>query len=117
MRRLVDAPKPLLSFFFCQSTIPALNNALSVLRGLVYMLVTRKEDLFQYVYKRYKTAGRQLFEGLNALREILLDALNDASLPPTYLLIDALEECSFGMSELLKIITNAGIRRRSWSKC
>jgi hypothetical protein len=73
--RLVKDSEPLLSFF-CQSTVPALNNALSVLRGLVYMLVTQREDLLRYVQERYKAAGRQLFKGPNAvyaLRGMLSD--------------------------------------------
>jgi hypothetical protein len=48
------------------------------------------------VQKRYEDVGKQLFEGPNAvyaLREILSDMLDDASLPPTYLLVDALDEC------------------------
>ena len=115
-RRRIDDLEPLLSFFFCQSTQPELNNALSVLRGLVYMLVTQREDLLRYVQKRYKAAGRQLFEGPNAvysLRSILSDMLDDGSLPPTYLLVDALDECTSGLSELLRIITDASLARRS----
>jgi hypothetical protein len=106
----------LLAYFFCQSTQPELNNALSVLRGLVYMLVTQSGDLLRYVQQRYKTVGKQLFEGPNAiyaLREVLSDMLNDASLPPTYLLVDALDECTSGLSELLGIITDTSLTRRS----
>ena len=51
-RRLIDNPDSMLSSFFCQSTQPELNNALSVLQGLVYMLVTQREDLLRYVQKR-----------------------------------------------------------------
>jgi hypothetical protein len=113
---LSDNPTPLVSFFFCQSTIPALNNAVSVLRGLVYMLVKQRSSLLQYVQEKYKTAGKQLFEGHNAIYamgKILSDMLNDASLPPTYLLVDALDECDSGRSELLRIITDASVGRRS----
>ncbi|CAN9292460.1 unnamed protein product [Alternaria alternata] len=115
-RRRIDNPEPLLSFFFCQSTQPGLNNALSVLRGLVYMLVTQSGDLLRYVQQPYKTVGKQLFEGPNAIYAmggILSDVLNDASLPPTYLLVDALDECTSGLSELLRIITDTSLTRRS----
>ncbi|KAJ4331969.1 hypothetical protein N0V95_009770, partial [Ascochyta clinopodiicola] len=108
--------RPLLAYFFCQSTRPELNNAVSVLRGLVYLLVAQKEELVRHVQKRYETVGKQLFEGPNAiyaLREMLSDMLNDASLPPTYLLVDALDECTSGLSEVLQVITDASIRRRS----
>jgi hypothetical protein len=66
------------------------------------------------VQKRYETVSRLLFEGPNAvhmLREILSDILNGPSLPPTYLLIDALDECTSGLSELLYIITDASLRQ------
>lgn len=79
----------LLAYFFCQSSRPELNNAAAVLRGLIYLLVEQREGLFEHVQKRYKASGRQLFEGANtiyALREMLSDILNDASLQITYLL-------------------------------
>jgi hypothetical protein len=119
---LLEAPvlsnnsTPLVSFFFCQSTIPALNNAVSVLRGLIYMLVKQRDSLLRYVQEEYEVASKQLFNGHNAiysLRSILSNILNDASLPPTYLLVDALDECTFGLSELLHIITDASLGRRS----
>jgi hypothetical protein len=113
---LSDNPTPLVSFFFCQSTIPALNNAVSVLRGLIYMLVKQRDSLLRYVQEEYEVAGKQLFNGHNAiysLRSILSNILNDASLPPTYLIVDALDECTSGLSELLHIITDASLGRRS----
>jgi WD40 repeat protein len=113
---LDDDSTPLLSYFFCQDTNPVLNNAASVLRGLIYMLAVQRESLLQYVQKEYVIAGRQLFEGHNAiysLRGILSNMLNDASLPQTYLLVDALDECTSGLSDLLKIITDDSIGRQS----
>lgn len=112
-----NASRPqLLTYFFCQSTRPELNNAVSVLRGLIYLLVAQRKDTIRHVQKRYKTVGKQLFEGPNAIYamgEILSDMLDDASLPPTYLLVDALDECTSGLSELLRIITDTSLVRRS----
>jgi hypothetical protein len=113
--RSVTKP-PLLAYFFCQSTRPELNNATSVLRGLIYLLIAQREELMRHVQKRYESVGRLLFEGPNAvyaLGEILADMLDDASLPPTYLLVDALDECTSGLSELLEVITDASVGRRS----
>ncbi|RII04530.1 hypothetical protein CUC08_Gglean011202 [Alternaria sp. MG1] len=113
---LTDNPTPLLSFFFCQNTVPTLNNAVSVLRGLIYMLAKKRPDLLRYVLEDYTVAGKHLFEGPNAvysLQNILLDMLHDASLPPTYLLIDALDECTSGLSELVHVITRASLGQRS----
>ena len=106
----------LLAYFFCQSTRPELNTAVSVLRGLIYLLIAQRQDMMRHLQKRYETVGKKLFEGPNvvyALREILSDMLNDASLPPTCLLIDALDECTSGLSELLQVITDTSLGRRS----
>ncbi|RYN74713.1 hypothetical protein AA0120_g12228 [Alternaria tenuissima] len=114
-RRRMDDPEPLLSFFFCQNTVPALNNAVSVLRGLIYMLVKQRDSLLRYVQEKHRIAGRQLFKGHNAvysLQSILSNILNDASLPPTYLLIDALDECTSSLSKLLQVIIDASLRRQ-----
>jgi hypothetical protein len=99
----------LLAYFFCQSTMPELNNAVSVLRGLIYMLVTQREQLMRHVQQQYKATGSRLFEGPNAiyaLKRILSDILNDPTLATTYLLVDALDECDSGRSALLRIITD-----------
>jgi hypothetical protein len=105
----------LVAYFFCQSTRPELNNAVSVLRGLIYLLVNQKEELMRHVQKRYEAIGSKLFEGpdaIHALREILSDILNDPTLPMTYLLVDALDECTSSQSALLRIITDDGLARR-----
>jgi len=80
------------------------------------MLAVQRGNLLQHIQERYKTVGKQLFEGPNAvyaLRVILSDMLNDASLPPTYMLVDALDECTSGLSELLHVITDASFGRGS----
>ncbi|KAJ4288070.1 hypothetical protein N0V90_012087 [Kalmusia sp. IMI 367209] len=103
------------SYFFCQNTVPELNNAVSVLRGLIYLLVSQRKELIQHVRAKYDVAGNP-FEGHNAfftLRAILSDILNDEFLPTTYLLIDALDECTFGQHNLLStIIDNKFARSR-----
>ncbi|EUC40023.1 hypothetical protein COCMIDRAFT_30959 [Bipolaris oryzae ATCC 44560] len=106
----------LVTYFFCQSTRPELNNAVSVLQGLLYLLIAQKKELIRHVQKRYKAVGRLLFEGptaVYALREVLADVLSATALPPTCLLVDALDECTSGLSELLHIITDASLGRRS----
>lgn len=68
LAKLKLGSKPgLLAYFFCQSTRPELNNAISVLRGLIYLLVTQREELMRHVQKKYEATGRQLFEGPNAI--------------------------------------------------
>ncbi|KAI9853698.1 MAG: hypothetical protein M1813_001837 [Trichoglossum hirsutum] len=96
-----------LSYFFCQSTDPRLNNAVAVLRGLIYLLAVKQKTLIQHLRKRYDTAGGQLFEGPNALyalSAILSDMLEDSSLERVYFMVDALDECDSGLSQLLEVI-------------
>jgi hypothetical protein len=111
-----DGSSAAITYFFCQSTRQELNNAVSVLRGLIYLLVDKEPELLRHVQKRYKAAGSGLFDGPNgvyALREILSDILHDPKLPMTLLLIDALDECTSGRDELLHIITDDSLAPRS----
>ncbi|PVH70823.1 NACHT-domain-containing protein [Cadophora sp. DSE1049] len=97
----------LLSFFFCQATDTRINNATAVLRGLIYLLVDRQPSLISHVRKKYDTAGKQLFEDVNAwmsLSEIFTNILKDPSLQSTYLIIDALDECTTDLSLLLNLV-------------
>jgi hypothetical protein len=113
------APEPdLVSFFFCQSVRPELNNATAVLRGLIYLLVRQKEGLMRHVRKKYEAAGSKMFEGsksIYALKGLLSDIADDPELPRTLLLVDALDECNTGLPELLDTINS--IERDSKVKC
>ncbi|KJZ72271.1 hypothetical protein HIM_08312 [Hirsutella minnesotensis 3608] len=99
----------LVSYFFCQGTDARLNNAVAVLRGLLYMLVRQQPCLVSHVRKRYDVAGKQLFEDVNAwtaLCEIFDDMLHDVNLLPTFLIVDALDECESQGPQLLDWIVS-----------
>ncbi|RYO76815.1 hypothetical protein DL762_009689 [Monosporascus cannonballus] len=105
----------LLSFFFCQATDDRLNNATGVLRGLIYLLADQQQPLVSYIQKKYDGAGKALFEGPNAwfaLRDIVIQMLQDPDLPDTTLIIDALDECETDLPLLLHLITEAPPRSR-----
>jgi DNA polymerase III delta prime subunit len=98
-----------LAFFFCQSTEPALNNAASVLRGLIWKLAHEHGHLARYIQDEYKHAGKKLFEGPNVLHSmwsILSNMLSDSTLSKVYVLVDALDECEAGRYQLLQFIVN-----------
>jgi NACHT domain len=102
------AEKGILAYFFCQGTIDGLNDAISVLRGLIYVLVQERRDLLYHVTKIYNNEGSNLFEGsygLCALWKLLLDIIRDPLVPQVYLMIDALDECSAYQVELLRLLT------------
>ena len=104
-KRLNNQPgSNVLGYFFCQDTSSDLNTTVSLLRGLIYLLVDQEKSLVRHIRKMYDGAGRQLFEGPNAiyaLRMILSDILRDQSLDQVCLMVDALDECDTKVHELL----------------
>jgi hypothetical protein len=98
----------LLSYFFCQATDARINSATAALRGLLHMLVTQQPSLASHIRKKYDYAGKVLFDDANAwvvLAEMFEDMLQDPRLCPTYLIIDALDECITDLPKLLKLVT------------
>ena len=109
----------LLSYFFCQATDSRINNATAVLRGLIYMLVNQQPFLLSHVLKQYEQAGKLLFEDANAwvaLSKVLTNILQDPNLQSTYLVVDALDECTHGLSVLLDFVvqTSSTSPRVKW---
>ena len=107
-KRLNTRPESnVLAYFFCQNTSDDLNTTVSVLRGLIYHLVDQEKTLIRHIRRSYDSAGRQLFEGPNALyalQVVLLDMLKDRSLGNVYFMVDALDECDPKIDELLEWI-------------
>lgn len=109
---LIDELKksqPALSYFFCQATDSRINNATSVLRGLIYLLVVQDISLTRHVRSKWDHGGRSTFDppnGWHALCNMLDCILHDHS-KPTCLVIDALDECEGGsLSSLLNLIVS-----------
>ncbi|TFB05935.1 hypothetical protein CCMA1212_001361 [Trichoderma ghanense] len=96
-----------ISYFFCQATTPTINNHLAVLRGLIWLLTGQQPSLISHVREKYDSIGKDLFEGPNAwysLTSIFRNILHDARLTTTYVIIDGLDECTTGLSELLELV-------------
>lgn len=94
-------------YFFCQATDLRINSATAVLRGLLYLLVSQQPALTAHVRKRYDEAGRSMFEDANAwvaLTETFADVLQDPNLDTTYILVDALDECTTDLPKLLHFL-------------
>jgi hypothetical protein len=110
-------PETLLSYFFCQATDPHLNNATAVLRGLIYMLVSKQRSLLCHAQDRFDDVGEPLFGGAKAwdeLHNIFTNMLRDGNMPRTYLVIDALDECVAGVDDLLKLILEHAPSHVKW---
>ena len=108
-----------LSYFFCQATDSRINNAIAVLRGLMYMLVRRQPLLVSHIQKKYDNVGKVLFEDTNAwiaLSEIFIHMLQDPSIGEMYLIVDALDECVTDLPKLLKLIVDTSSMPSSHAK-
>jgi hypothetical protein len=100
----------LLSYFFCQATDSRINNATTVLRSLIYLLIDQRLLLVSHVRKKHDRAGKSLFEDANtwfALSKIFTNILQDPSLDTTYLIIDALDECEMDLPQLLRLVVQS----------
>ena len=113
IRQLSHQPvalSPALSFFFCQGTDAALNNATAVLRSLIWLLLLQQPCLISHLLQKYKESGVDLFRDYNAfiaLSEAFRNMLKDPQLPPVYLAVDALDECTQGRSDLIHLISTS----------
>ncbi|RMJ26959.1 hypothetical protein PHISP_02147 [Aspergillus sp. HF37] len=99
-----DANPIYVSYFFCERADPRLNSATAVLRSHIYMMVMERPELLVHFEDKYNFAGRQLFEDANAfyaLSEIFKDIVSDMQV---VLVVDAIDECKDGRSQLLELI-------------
>ncbi|KAF4775434.1 NACHT and WD domain protein [Colletotrichum scovillei] len=101
-------PRPL-CYFFCQATVPALDNATSVLRSLVLQLAQKYPWLRNQVLAVYEKGGKARFNDHNAwgtMYELLNSMLSDPQLDGVLLIVDALDECTTDRPKLLQFIKN-----------
>ncbi|KAJ6110018.1 hypothetical protein N7486_002253 [Penicillium sp. IBT 16267x] len=95
------APDTNISFFFCQATNSDINSATAVLRGLIYSLVSQQPSLADHINDD-PLEGRVAWQ---ALCNILTRILESPQLNTTYLIIDALDECTEDLPKLLTLLT------------
>lgn len=113
-----------LSYFFCEATELKSNNATSVLRGLVYGLARQNRSLIKHIRQEYDSKRTKLFDGRNAWQEVKTIAtavLNDPSMKDAIIVVDALDECSADLEQLLDFIagfptTKWIVTSRNWSE-
>ena len=60
------AKTDLLSYFFCQTTNARINNAIAILRGLIYLLINQQLSLISHIRKKHNYAKESLFKDANA---------------------------------------------------
>ncbi|CAF3446546.1 unnamed protein product [Fusarium graminearum] len=88
-----------LSYFFCQATNSALNNATAVIRGLIYLLVVQQPCLLSHLRANIHWDSRV------AIEELFRKIVADPALKEAYLIVDALDECREDLEFLLQMLS------------
>lgn len=83
------------SYFFCQATQDHLRSAISVLRGLMWLLCKKHPKLMPCVREAYDIEGKKCFEDFFSLKAIMERMLQKSCLQKAVLIVDALDECSY----------------------
>jgi len=80
--------------FFC-SRDQGRNNGVSILRGLIYQLLSQRPSLFGHILDDYDKHGVSLFDGrkFQALWTIFAAILHDQNINPITCILDGLDEC------------------------
>nr|CEG04740.1 unnamed protein product [Fusarium clavum] len=97
----------ILSYFFCDASDSNLNNATSVLRGIVYSIIFQNSMALSYVREHFKELRKPLSDPKLAwpvLQKIFIGIFSSIKDQKTYLIIDALDECKEGRVKLLEFI-------------
>lgn len=104
---------PRLSYFFFQSLQKNRKSPMDALRSLMWMLLIQQPHLIWRVREKHKVTGEGLFNSDDqfwSIAQVFKEMLADPQLLPTYLLVDALDECQDerpGVHELLNLISES----------
>ena len=113
IRELSNRPAalvPNISHFFCQGTDETRNSATAALRSLVWLLLVQQPYLITHLRRKHDVSGCSLFTDSNAflaLSDAFKSMLKDPRLSPVYLIVDALDECSQGLEDLVQLISTS----------
>ncbi|RYO74334.1 hypothetical protein DL764_010859 [Monosporascus ibericus] len=111
-----------LSFFFCQNSDDRLNNAVAILKGLIYLLLVQDSGLVSYIKNDYDRMGKEVFDVSNninafdALSNVFIQMVRHPRSETVYLAVDALDECEDGLPDLLGLIKESSLQenRLKW---
>lgn len=106
-----------LSFFFCQNTDDRLNNAVAILKGLIYLLLIQDVNLVLYLKTDYDRMGREIFDAtknvnaFDVLSNVFRQMIQHSRSETVYLAVDALDECEDGLPNLLGLIRDTVLQQ------
>lgn len=106
-------------YFFCQNADNELNTVSSIIKGLIFGLISQRDDLRESLRRRWDSTNDRFTEDLNswrALWSVFLEMLEHCDCPRIYIIVDALDECrdkDHDMADFLKFIVRNGADRPS----
>lgn len=114
LRRETGSPSTngLIGFFFCRSTNNRMNNAVDVLKGIIRTLWEQRQSLKEHVHHHWIEAEQKFdtnFNQVASLWNLLGTMTKGAGHQATYIVIDAIDECSEQVEHLLRLIHTAGL--------
>ena len=86
------APKSVL-VYFCDDKITKQKDANGILLGLIFQVISRHRSLIRHVKRAFETRGPTMVQSFSTLWRIYLNVISDPKCGPTYIIIDALDEC------------------------
>ncbi|KAF3216685.1 hypothetical protein TWF191_008930 [Orbilia oligospora] len=100
------------TYFFCQATDNRRNSAAAVLKGILYHLILSDKDniLVRYLKEEYDKGGPDCLSGPNAfyvIQRVFFKIFHDQIFEELYFLVDALDECTDGLTELLNFVSRS----------
>ncbi|KAF3167829.1 hypothetical protein TWF788_011068 [Orbilia oligospora] len=100
------------TYFFCQATDNRRNSAAAVLKGILYHLILSDKDniLVRYLKEEYDKSGPDCLSGPNAfyvIQRVFFKIFHDQIFEELYFLVDALDECTDGLTELLNFVSRS----------
>ena len=96
-KRLEEPPMPQrpsnVCIFFCDDKISEQRDAKNILIGIIFQLIRHNRSLVRHASKAYEIQGPAIFRSFTALWAIFVKIATDPRTGPTYIIIDALDEC------------------------
>lgn len=101
------------SYYFFRGDVSSTRNATAALRGLAYLIVRRQPTLISHLRDKLHVPTSSRFDDWEAMSKVLRGILRDPSLPPVYLVVDALDECETGVTKLLNFVKETSTAENS----
>lgn len=100
---------PSISFFFFDATDAKLISKTAVLRSLLWMLFFQQPRLLVHMRDKYDTAPASFDSDIEftGLCGVFKKVLSDKDLTPVYFIIDALDECTEGLHNVIELISTS----------